>query len=245
MEILSKNHLSHILHYKQKKFIERDNLIIVEGYRLLSQISLYDITFEELYVSSQNSYDIIHFKAKQLFETPNHFLKKISSTKHPANIAALIKYTPLKLPQNYKKLLYLDNISDPGNFGTIIRSALAFGFDGIITSPNSVSYLNDKVIRASLGAVFALPIYEADYKFLSLQNANIIVADNSIDAKDIRDFTIEQKKIIIVIGSEAFGVSDEIMQMADYKLKIPLTNMESLNAAISAAIFMYKFYENR
>ncbi len=245
MEKLSKNHLSKILRYKQKKYIQSDNLILVEGYRLLKQIAEYKTEFEEIYVGEKNDLDLQPFNYKIGFTAPDYYFNKISSTKNPQPIAALIKYKPLPFPNDFSKIIYLENIKDPGNLGTIIRSAVAFGFDGVILSENSVSVLNDKVIRSSMGAIFAIPVKKSSVDNIASPESVLIVADNSENALNLKNLKINFKKIIIAIGSEAFGLSDKTKQLADYIVKIPVKNMESLNAAISAAIFMYEFYENR
>ena len=147
METLSKNHLAKIIKYKQKKFIEEDSLVLVEGYRLLKQISEYGISFKELYVTEGNKFDLSIFKTDKIYSVPRYFIKKLSSTQSPQNIIALIKYEPKSINENYSRLLYLDNISDPGNLGTIVRTAVAFAFDGVVLSKYCVSVLNNKTIR--------------------------------------------------------------------------------------------------
>ena len=244
MELLSKNHLSKVLKYKQKKFIEQDHLILVEGFRLLKQISEYGIVFEELYVTKKNPYNPHNFNYKKIYETPAHYFNKLSNTKTPQYISALIKYNPFSFPKSYNSLIYLDNISDPGNLGTIIRTALSFSFDAVVLSNGSVSFLNEKVIRASLGAIFKIPIFQYDNNWLKNENAVKIIADISKQSIELNKLPIISKPKIIVIGSEAHGISDEIKHNADFSVKIPIENMESLNAAISAAIIMYHFYEN-
>lgn len=241
MEILSKNHLSKILKYKQKKFIEQDSLLLVEGYRILKQISDYDITFEELYVLKDNPYKIDNFKYRRIFEVSKYYFEKMSRTKTPQYISALIRYTPLPFPKNYHSILFLDKISDPGNLGTIIRTALSFGIDGIVLSENSVSFLNDKTVRASLGAIFKMSIKYQNYTWFKNEKSVKIIADVSENAILLSQLPKIDKPKIIVIGSEAHGVSDVIKEIADYRVKIPVKNMESLNAAVSAAILMYHF----
>lgn len=240
MEKISNIHFKDILRFKQKKQIKSEKKIIVEGYRLLSQISSYGVEFEELYLSEKNNYDIDNFKTKKRWLFSDMHFNRLSSTNHPQKIAALIKFEPKPL-QSYQKLIYLDNISDPGNLGTIIRSAVAFDLDGIVLSLNSVDILNAKVIRSSMGGVFAIPIIYKDHEWLANQNSTVVVTDLSPESKPIGKFIKEINPIIMVIGSEANGISDKIKEIADFSVIIPISNkMESLNAAVSAAIAMYE-----
>ena len=240
MEKISKAHFKNILRFKQKKYIKDEKKIIVEGYRLLSQISSYGVEFEELYISEKNSYDIGDFKAQKKWLFSDMHFDRLSSTNHPQQIAALIKFEHKPL-ESYKKLIYLDNISDPGNLGTIIRSAVAFDLDGIVLSPDSVDILNAKVIRASMGGVFAIPIIYKDYNWLANTDTTVVTADISEKSKQIGQFLKSVNPIIVVIGSEANGISDEIKEIADFSVTIPISHkMESLNAAVSAAILIYE-----
>ena len=238
MEKISKNHFKEILQFKQKKHIKNEQKIIVEGYRTLSQIAAYGIKFEELYLSEDKVYDIKNFDAQKTFLLSSVHFERLLSTDSPQQIAALIKYKPKDI-ESYKRLIYLDNISDPGNLGTIIRTAVAFNFDGIMLSPGSVSILNAKVVRSSMGGIFAIPIVYQDYNRLKAYNATIVTADLSSQSKQLGTFLRKIIPIIIVIGSEARGISDKIKEIADFSVTIPISNkMESLNAAVSAAILM-------
>ena len=245
MEKISKAHFKDILQFKQKKHIKNERKIIVEGYRLLSQIASYGVEFEELYLSEKNSYNITDFKAKKVWAFSDMHFDRLSSTKHPQQIAALIKFESKPL-EPYQKLIYLDNISDPGNVGTIIRTAVAFDLDGIVLSPDSVDILNDKVIRSSMGGIFATPIIYKDYSWLAEQKVTIVTTDLSPQSKPIRNFIKDINPIIAVIGSESNGISEKIKEIANFSVTIPMKGkMESLNAAVSAAIIMYELYEDK
>ena len=136
-------------------------------------------------------------------------------------------------------VLYLDNIGDPGNLGTIVRSAVAFNFDTIILSYNTVDLYNPKVIRSTKGMLFNINIIVSDIDELKLDDYLIYGTDvkNGIDIRceDIPD------KIVIVIGNEGKGISDKVREYCQKNIYIPISNRcESLNAGVSAAIIMYE-----
>ncbi|MEA1972128.1 MAG: RNA methyltransferase, partial [Candidatus Cloacimonadota bacterium] len=129
------------------------------------------------------------------------------------------------------------------NMGTIIRTAVAASIDGIITSQNCVDIYNSKSIRASMGTVFFAPIETHDFDWLQNQNSEIIVSSLDSDAVNYETIDKVDKSSILVIGSEAHGISEKIVKIANQKIKIPLSEkIESLNAAISTAILISKIF---
>jgi TrmH family RNA methyltransferase len=235
---ISKERLKQLSKLKQKKVRQSENLVIVEGFRLLEQLLANGIEFEELYVAE--NYDLKLKVNCPVFTLKKYELEKITSTETSQEIAALIK-TSLQPITRKKRLLYLDGISEPGNLGTIIRTASAFALDGIILSPNCCEIFNPKVIRASLGAVFFMPMEIQDENWLKKQTAQKI-ATCLEDAIPLESFTIPKEDWILILGSEAEGIKNEILIIADEKIKISQTSqMESLNVAVAAGILMHTF----
>jgi len=127
------------------------------------------------------------------------------------------------------------------NLGTIFRTAAAANIDGIILSENCCEIWNDKVIRSSLGTVFSLPSEIHSAKWLKNQNAHI-VASSLQNASNLYQSKLSDSNQIIVIGSEAFGISEEVRQICDEFIKIPMSNrVESLNAAVAAGIIIFHY----
>ena len=123
--------------------------------------------------------------------------------------------------------------------GTIIRTALAAGIDGVLISPESCDIMNPKVVRASLGAVFFCPIAFKNIEYLQ-QSKHQIIAFTLDNAKPMYELKSVDKQSIIVIGSETQGVSKAVLELANEKIFIPMTNkIESLNAAVSTGIALY------
>lgn len=238
MEKISNNYLKELVKLKQKKYREISKKVIVEGYRTIKQIHLNGITLEELYISKSTYYDIGCFKPKNTFLLEDWQFERISSTKSPPQISALIRAETRQI-KNREFLLYLDNIKEPGNLGTIIRTAAAAGISGVVLSPDCCEIFNPKVIRASSGTVFSVPIERKEYDWLKIQKSVIITAtmDNSINLFKLKK---PDENIILVLGSEAFGISKEILEISDIRISIPLTDkIESLNVAVAAGIAIY------
>jgi len=234
---LSNNHAKELAKLQQKKFRTLNRKTIVEGVRLIDQLNDYGISFDELIITNSDQIDTSHYSAKQISIANRDQMKKITETITPQNIAAVIEIKPVPIEQT-QFLLYLDGISDPGNMGTIFRTATAAGVSGIILSPNCCEIYNPKVIRASLGSVFHLPSETHEHNWLK-SIKNTIIATTLEDSTNI--FKLERPaSLILVIGSEAFGVSQDILQIAEHKVNIPIQgNIESINAAVAAGIAIY------
>jgi len=142
-----------------------------------------------------------------------------------------------ELPITGDKVLYLDNISDPGNLGTIFRSALAFGYKDIILD-NTVSMYNEKVISSSQGAIFKLNIVNGDISSLKKLNQYQIIS-TEIKGSILLDEIKPNPKHILVLGNEAHGIKQEILNISSLRVRIPIQDIESLNVAIAGAICMY------
>ena len=236
MNYVSNNRVTELAKLKQKKF--REKFVIVEGRRLIDQLIRNNVKIEEIFITENSNIHFDSFPDNKLFLIKDWQLQKITSTKNPQEIAALVKIKILKIKDS-RFLLYLDDIKEPGNLGAIIRTAASAGIYGIILSPECCEIFNPKVIRSSLGTVFSFPIEIHNFEWLKEQNAKIVVSTLE-EAENLFDFKLPSENIILVIGSEAFGVSDEILEIADYRIKIPVkNNVESLNAAVAAGIIIY------
>ena len=238
MPVISKNRLKELIKLHNKKYRSEQGLILVEGRRLLDQLHRNGVVIEEIFCNQEKAGDLQNLSPKLITLCENWQLEKLSQTSTSQQVIGLIKSKRQPIEKT-DFLLYLDNISDPGNLGTIFRTAMGLGVDGIITSPGCCEIFNPKVVRASMGAVVIYPIAERDYEWLLNQNAAIIVTvlENSKNISEIKEI---KKPCILVIGSEANGVDDQIIRAADIKLRIPMYNrMESLNAAVAAGIAIY------
>ncbi len=181
-------------------------------------------------------------------------LESVSGTEAPQGMVGLFAIPEMNLSElyqpHYRKLLLCENISDPGNLGTLIRSALAFGFDFALLCGSSAEPYAPKVVRASAGAIFGLPVAEVTLNqldaFLSKERIMVIASDLRGDA-DIRLLKkeLKNKKVVLAVGSEASGLSKRILDRADRRIRIPHSQtVESLNAAVAGSILMKEIYDN-
>ena len=175
-------------------------------------------------------------------------MKKISTTDTPCEILVIAKTKEYNL-KNFEKanhIILLDSISDPGNLGTIIRSAAAFNIDGIILYGNCVELYSPKVIRSATGNLFKTPIIHIKSKEIiensfkeHIKVATSLSKENNISISDC----VKLYKYIIMFGSEANGLSKELTDIAQKNIRINMAkNVESLNLSVSSSIVMYELY---
>lgn len=226
----SKNNLIKMINkLKKKKFRNEKNLFLIETRKMIDEAIKSNRNIEYIIQKESNElvYDNSIFIEDKLFN-------EISNLVTPDGYMAIVsKYNEDKLSEN---ILILDNIQDPGNMGTLIRSAEAFGYNTII-SINSVDYYNEKVLRSTMGSIFRLNLIETNYEFINtLNDYKIYIAD--MNGEDFREIESSQKKAI-VIGNEGNGISEEIKKIPHKLVKIPMQGkVESLNAAVSGSILM-------
>ena len=238
----------HFKALKQKKERALSRQYTVEGIKSVSDAIDAGEEIYALLVSddffSKTSFDYpdnidIFIISKKLFPA-------LSDTETPSGIIAVINFknnshfdTDIK-----KSYIYCDNLRDPGNLGTIIRTADAAGFGGVLLSPDCVDIHNPKTVRSSMGSFFHLPIIEnVQYsELLELKDKGFNIVAGLLDDDTVEYTKADMTKpLIIVIGNEANGISSEVTKMADVKVKIPIDGKaESLNAGVAAAILIYE-----
>jgi TrmH family RNA methyltransferase len=168
-------------------------------------------------------------------------MKKISTMDTPSNVVALCKKIVNK--NIGRKILLLDEVQDPGNLGTIIRSSVAFGVDTVVLSNNTVDLYNDKVLRSSEGMVFHIDIVKRDvYELVDLlHDKGYKVYGTKVDGgTDLKNVTVSDK-CVIVMGNEGNGVTDKLLDKCDEYIYIPMSNeCESLNVGVATSIILYE-----
>ncbi len=141
--------------------------------------------------------------------------------------------------ENYgNRVIYLDYVQDPGNAGTMIRTALAFNYSSVSLSKDSVSIYNSKLIQSSKGALFHMPISQKDLSFFSEKGYNIYLT--ALDGKDERQIDSLKEPFVLAFGNEGKGITPSNLDLGE-KLKIEMSGIDSLNVAVAAGIFMYRF----
>lgn len=223
---------------KEKKYRDKENKYLIEGEHLIEMADALEI--DCLFTTD------LDFKASYpVYYVSQAVLEKISFTKSPQNKIAIAKKRNVEIDFFKNKYLLLDNVSDPGNVGSILRTALAFQIDYIILSKNSVDIYNDKVIRSSQGAIFKCKIAYADLNEVisQLKKNDIKVYASTLNPKSINLSTINiVNRYALIVGNEGCGISKEIIEQSDYSIKIAHSQLiDSLNVSVATAIMLHYF----
>jgi TrmH family RNA methyltransferase len=242
--MISKAQIKRIASLQQKKYRGIHNQFVVEGQKMVFEALNSGFKVLEIFGLP----DILKsFSFSQKVEITVTDLKKISGFKTPPGVLAVVEIPYLKA-NNFKlntnkPNIYLENLGDPGNLGTIMRTADWFGIDQIFCSENTVDVYNPKVVQATMGSVFRVKISEVHLKdFISKCSENQIMAFGAdMNGADYQTIP-KNKPIALVIGSEANGLSDEALKLLKYKISIPQKGSgESLNAAMASGILLSWF----
>lgn len=180
---------------------------------------------------------------KDLIIINNNELKKISFLSSPNKLLAIAERSslPSKEYNQKKPAIVLDTIQDPGNFGTILRTACWYGIDQVICSQKTADHLNPKVIQASMGAFVHINVFYKNLEVFLKEHNNNKVYGATINGENINEVSFSDNPII-VIGNESKGISKELRPHLNEKITIPRYGpMESLNAAIATAVICDKF----
>ena len=209
------------------KFSKEQRLFKIEGFHALemakkSGLLLSVFTTKEI----PNLYVPQYLVSKDIMES-------ISSTKSPQGVICVCSYLEEK-PIKSRNVLMLDDVQDPGNLGTLLRTALAFGYYDVILKDGCSQY-NEKVLASTQGAIFKLNIVDYDGNLPKGYEVITTEIKGSVDLSTI----IKVNKHILVLGNEAHGVSKEISDLANKRVRIDIKNIDSLNVAIAGAIAMY------
>ena len=230
-------HIKELERLKEKKYRDQTGLFLVETSHLAIEAYRAGL-LKELLVEQNEIFPIdvpITYVSKEI-------LKKLSSTKTPPKVIAVVKKKEER-EEIGEKVLILDRIQDPGNLGTIIRSAVAFNIDTIICSPDTVDFYNPKFVRASQGMMFHLPILVLDTEktIQELKKKDYkIIGTKVTNGEDVRNAAI-YSHFALVIGNEGQGISEIIEKLCDQFLYIKMNgNCESLNASVAASILLYE-----
>lgn len=256
-EIISSNR-NYKIKYLKKLYNSRkrkkEGKFVLEGYRLIEEAINLGAGIESIFMSpgfaeSGQGREIQGVVSDTLIElVDENILIELADTVTPQGIIAVVnepRYDRKSFLKESERILVLDRVQDPGNMGTLIRTALAAGFDGIIALKGSVDIFNLKVLRATAGAVFNIPIYSnIDLKgFIEIIHNNKRYRIITTDPRgELYYHQLEYNyPLMVVVGNEAHGIRDEIYDHSHYRVKIPIIKeIDSLNAAIAGALVMYQ-----
>lgn len=242
--------IKYFISLNDKKTRMNAKRFIVEGYHLVNEASKTNL-LEAIISTDEKELKKINNVKRYLVN--DAIINKIATTKNPQNILGIVKMLDHNITNllpiikgNKTKLIMLDDVNDPGNLGTIIRTAAGLGYDGIIMSPNTVDLYNEKVIRSTQGVMFKIPIIKANLQEVikMLKKEKVFCIGTALtNAKDVKHIT-KKDEFAICLGNEAKGISKEVLDNMDENVKIAMKNdVESLNVSIAAGIIMYEMME--
>jgi TrmH family RNA methyltransferase len=212
-----------------KKYRDKTNMFIVEGEHLVSEASLNESLIEAFSLDGSVGTKV---------SIP--VMKKLSNLTNVPNVLGIAKKNSNGTING--NILILDGIQDPGNLGTIIRSAVAFNINTIIASKDTVDLYNSKVIRSTEGLIFKINYIVDDLEKVinSLKDKYDVITTNVTNGTNCHSFKVN-KPFALIMGNEGNGVRSNISKLADRCLYIPISNCESLNVAIATSIILYEF----
>ncbi|MBR3614434.1 MAG: RNA methyltransferase [Clostridia bacterium] len=259
MIITSKDNetIKHIKKLKEKKYRDEYNEFIVEGIKMIEEAIIenakikYIIICDDCKTVGNIPNDLMYEIAKlNCIYVAEKIFNSITEVINPQGIMAIIEKSSNKENEiDYKQdnFLILDNIQDPGNMGTILRTADSLNLNQIIVSKGSADIYNPKVVRSTMGAIFRIKVIEVEnlpkiIKEMKKHKINVYATDLKTD-KSIYD--VDYTKAAIVIGNEANGVSNAVLNESSLKIKIPMIGKtESLNAAVATSIILYEAFRS-
>ena len=219
---------------------KKSGLFLIEGEHLVEEAIKHGVSFEEVIISENFKHDL-ELSDKALMYVTEEVMKSLSSLETPPGIIAIVKSVKER-KLSYNRVLLLENIQDPGNLGTLIRTADAFGFKTIIVSPDTVDPYNPKVLRAAQGSHFHLNILTRQVSEAVMAFKGLKIGTSLDDAVYIDSFNKPDDDIMLVLGNEGSGLREDTLNMMDINAKIDMVgDSESLNVAIAGAILMHHF----
>ena len=249
--------IKHIKKLKDKKERDNSNEYMIEGIKLvkeaiqekanIKQIILCDDCEKTENISKELMYEIAKYDC--IYVTTKVF-KYLSEVQEPQGILAVVEKNNIDKEIDYTQdiIVALDDVQDPGNLGTILRTVDSIGVTQILVSKGTADSYNPKVVRSTMGAIFRIKIIECEdlaqtLKEIRKHKFKIVVSslqtENSV-------YDIDYNKKVIIIGNEANGVEAHIQEMADEKIKIPmLGKTESLNASVATGIILYEYVRQK
>ncbi len=243
---LSKNEIKLVKSLQIKKYRDLNRLFVVEGVKLVEEL-LAQTHFKIDGIFHTADCELSIPKRLHSFTVSENELSRISGFKTPNKVLAVVKYPKDEVIDltTEESVLVLDTINDPGNLGTIIRTADWFGVRAIFASHTTVDLFNPKVIQASMGAVYRVNFQRTDLKPLltELKAANFELVGAALGGESLYDHTFN-KKTALVMGSESHGIADDLKPALTHLVEIPrFGKTESLNVAMATGIFLshYRF----
>ncbi|MDR1523594.1 MAG: RNA methyltransferase [Endomicrobium sp.] len=233
-----------ILKLQDKKFRDKHNCFFIEGKKQVEEIPK-DWNIKQIFISEKYKNNIDNFNNAVVLS--DSLFNKLSTTKSSQGIIAVVEKKDYKIEDIIKNIgmfIILENIQDPGNLGTIIRSAAAFDAKAVFVSKGSVDIYSDKTLRSTMGSIFHIPVLDnIDIKNILavMKKEKTTIYATSLKGQKYLHTVKLSKKCAFIIGNESNGITNETENLADELIKINIPGKcESLNAAIASSIIMYE-----
>lgn len=224
---------------------------VIEGVRLVEeaikanwpiQFILFDDSLSE---RGKTKIENLKSEGADVEEVSTSVMQDLSETETPQGILAVLSFHQLPTPENLNFILIPDQVRDPGNLGTLLRSAVATGVQAVIIPPNTTDVFAPKVLRSGMGAHFRLPIHSLTWTEIEKQTKGLQVYIADMDGEPCWKSDL-RKPIALIIGSEADGASESAQKLATGKLSIPMAKeVESLNAGVAGSVLMFEVVRQR
>ena len=226
---------------KEKKGRDEQQAFLVEGVRMVREALASSFTVKALLLRENSDPGFAVPAGIPVYLLPSHVFQSVCDTKTPQGIAAVLELRTRSASGN--RLLALDGVQDPGNVGTIIRTADAAGFDGVLLSSDCADIFSPKVLRSTMGSIFRLGFsFPASLPgtLEKLKADGFSILSSQLDGEPFYDRKDVSSSFVLIIGNEGNGISEAVKAAATHRLRLPMRGgAESLNAAVAAGIMMY------
>ena len=224
---------------------------VVEGVRLIEEAVNADWEFQFALYSdglSERGMDLVDklsVKGVEVDDVAGDLLQKLSDTENPQGILAVLRPEKMHIPESPNFILIPDQIRDPGNLGTLLRSAAATGVQAVLLPPETTDVFAPKIVRAGMGAHFRLSIHSMTWEEIKDQTKDMHIHLADMDGTSCWEADLRQP-LALIIGGEAEGASDEAQRLASQKISIPMMgHVESLNAGVAGSVLMFEVVRQR
>ncbi|WP_407269113.1 TrmH family RNA methyltransferase [Radiobacillus sp. PE A8.2] len=225
---------------KMKKERQKQGVFLVEGFHLVEEAIKSQWNVQEVIV--QQGVEVPDYVQDiEVHELTDNVFQAIAETKTPQGIAAVVGMKQHSWA-SFQRIVIVDSVQDPGNLGTLIRTADAARFDGIVLGEGTVDVYNEKVVRATQGSLFHLPIFQANLleKIPELQGEGFDVWASTLTGAVPYHTVAVPDKVALILGNEGEGIAEAVIEQSDQLIKIPIYGQaESLNVSVASGILMY------
>ncbi|MBQ8201548.1 MAG: RNA methyltransferase [Clostridia bacterium] len=228
---------------KDRKGRKATGCFLVEGRKMVAEVLDSDFTVTAVLTAEGYEPDFALPAGMPRYVLPEHVFAAVCDTKTPQGVAAVVRMKDSMVTG--RRLVALDGVQDPGNVGTILRTADAAGFDGVILSEQCADIFSPKLLRATMGSIFRMPAAVTPDLAGTLSalrdEQGFSVISSQLDGTPFYERAPVGERFVLVIGSEGNGVTDAVKAAATHRVRLPMRGgAESLNAAVAAGIMMYE-----